>query len=147
MEKPKIYSTGNENVKGESNVAYYIVEKNEKFLDWLRELVVHVLEIKETKSMVKYIKKTIEDEEGHPIDEVLYTKDITKMVDVHEHYQNKGDRVDVFYGNKRVFLALRRSNETRKKFADFVEKTREWIVVEKVPELPFYVGAQIARKS
>jgi len=35
------------------------------------------------------------------------------------------------------------SKETRKKFAEFLIKTKEWIKVKKVPQLPFYTGKKI----
>ncbi len=60
------------------------------------------------------------------------------MTDIHEKYEKNQERVDVFYGKNRVYVTLRRSREMRKKFADFLKKTKEWIKVEKVPEIPGY---------
>ena len=61
------------------------------------------------------------------------------MTDLHEKYENKGQRVDVFYGKNRVYLTLRKSREIRKKFSDFVKRTKEWVKVKEVQEIPVYV--------
>lgn len=123
--KIKIYATGNENL-GKFNVSYYIIEKSNKFLDWLSKLVGEVLNGKnmDVKYYVEY------DEEDN---EVIYSKDIKKMTDVHEHYEDKNgkNRVDVFYGKERVYITFRKDKEMRKKFGRFLMKNTEWIKPKK----------------
>ena len=142
MNNPKIYATGNENLNGDFNISYYIIEKDEKFLEWLNRLLIEVLDIKEEDKNAKVIQKIAYDNSGREVTEI-YLKDINKMVDVNEHYGNKIDRVDVFYGQNRVYLTFRKSKETRKKFADFLLKTKDWIVIEKRPNFPIYIGERI----
>ena len=141
---PKIYATGNEKVSGVFNISYYIIEKDNKFLEWLGRLLLEVFEIQGGKQHAKFIVKDLEDDKGLRIGKEVYAKEIRKMTDVHEHYENKGDRVDVFYGDKRVYLTLRKAEETRKKFARFVTKTREWIVIQEVPVLPVYAEERVS---
>ena len=62
MNNSKIYATGNENISGDYNISYYVLEKNEKFLNWLDKLVKEVLDNKNRKNKdvyVKIIKKEI----------------------------------------------------------------------------------------
>jgi hypothetical protein len=129
MEKPKIYATGNENLSGNFNVSYYIIEKEEKFLDWLGELLVTVLDIEDGNRRAKFLVKR-NDDDGEP--EEIIPKKIAEMIDEHEHYENKKERIDIFYGSTRVYMTLRKSKELRKKFADFVLKTKDWIKVEEI---------------
>ena len=140
MITPKIYATGNRNLSEEVNVSYYIVEKDANFLDWLEKLVKEVLEIKDERHSVKYVYKYLKDEDGEEKGEFdMYIKEIEKMIDIHEQYGNNHNRLDLFYGDKRVFLTFHKSRETRKKFADFVRKTKKWVEVREVKELPSYV--------
>lgn len=147
MEKPKIYASGNETLKGEFNVSYYIFEKDESFLDWLGRLLVEVFEIEDGEWQAKFIVEKEEDERGVWIEKGVYQKDIHKMIDLHEKYFNKGERVDVFYGKNRVYVTLRKSREIRKKFANFVLKTKDWIVAREIPELPTYAGKKVDRNA
>lgn len=129
MEKPKIYATGNENLSGRFNVSYYIIEKDEKFLDWLGDLLVEVLDMQEGKTQAKFIVKR-NDDDGNA--EEIIPKNIHEMIDFHEHYEQKKERVDIFYGAKRIYMTLRKSKEMRKKFADFVQKTKDWVKVKEI---------------
>lgn len=140
--KPKIYATGNETLNGEFNISYYIFEKDQTFLDWLSKLLVEVFEIRDGEQQAKFIIKRKNDDEGKWIEDEVYIKEIIKMIDLHEKYQNKDERVDVFYGNNRVYVTLRKSKEIRKKFADFVRKTKDWIKVKEIQELPVYAKRQ-----
>lgn len=133
--KPKIYATGNETLKGEFNISYYIFEKDETFLDWLSKLLVEVFEIQDGEQQAKFIIKRKDTEEGDWIEDETYIKEISKMIDLHEKYGDKGGRLDVFYGKNRVYVTLRKSKEIRKRFADFVQKTKEWIKVKEGQEL------------
>jgi hypothetical protein len=132
MSKPKIYATGNENIPKDSNVSYYIIEKDEKFLIWLERLLREILELDDSHNTAKFVEDNYE--------KIIYTKDIKNMTDIHEKYENKGDRVDVFYGKNRVYMTFRKSKETRKKFARFVYKTKSWIQVKKADrkQIPVY---------
>jgi HSP20 family molecular chaperone IbpA len=135
---PKIYATGNETLKGEFNISYYIFEKDSSFLDWLGELLEKVLEIENGKNLAKYIVKE-KDDEGNWVSEEIYAKEIQKMIDLHEKYENKGERIDIFYGKNRIYVTFRKSREMRKKFAKFVLKTKDWIKISERNELPSYV--------
>jgi len=127
--KKKIYATGNETIKGEYNVSYYIFEKDKEFLDWLDELLKKVFN-----DYYGIKAKYIVDVEKN----VNYEKDIDKMIDVHEKYEKDGDRVDVFYGDKRVYATLRWNRLTREKFAKFVMETKNWVKVKEAKG-PHYV--------
>lgn len=70
MKKSKIYATGNETLKGEFNISYYILEKDDKFFDWLALLLKDVLEIEYPVSAKFWI---INNEDGS---EELIPKDI-----------------------------------------------------------------------
>ncbi len=65
------------------------------------------------------------------------------MIDVHEKYTNKNNRVDIFYGKDRIYVTLRKSREIRKRFAEFVLKTKDWIEIKEIPEIPIYAGDRI----
>jgi hypothetical protein len=147
MSKPKIYASGNETLKGEFNVSYYIFQKDESFLDWLAKLLIEVIEIEDGEWQAKFIIDREEDAQGGLVEKGIYQKNVNKMVDVHEKYFNKGQRVDVFYGKERVYVTLRKSREIRKKFAQFVLKTKEWIAAKQVQELPAYAGKKIDRQD
>ena len=147
MTKPRIYAAENENIRGENNVSYYVFEKDNSFLDWLSKLLEEVLEIEGGEQEAKFVIREEEDEKGY-IRKNIYLKEIDKMIDLHEKYtntsyKNKGNRVDVFYGKDRVYVTLRKSKEARKKFADFVLKTKDWIKAREVKELPIYVGKKV----
>lgn len=138
MSKPKIYATGNETIKGGYNVSYYIFEEDNSFLEWFGELLEEVLDIGEGKQKAKFNTQTIEGE-GEEL-EKFSEKEINKMIDVHEKYENKGERADVFYGKEKVYVTLRKSKEIRAKFAKFVEKNKNWVEVKKSPEFSIKVG-------
>lgn len=150
--EPIIYATGNQTIKGEFNVSYYIVEKDKSFLDWLGKLLVEVLGIEDGQHKAKFIVTS----EGYD-EEEIYAKEIEKMIDLHEHYsnsgyrskeENKSDRVDIFYGKDRVFITFRKTREGREKFAQFLKKTRDWIEVkEHDGNLPVYASRKIASKN
>jgi hypothetical protein len=134
--KSKIYATGNETLEGKFNLSYYVLEKNSKFLDWLGKLLIEVLEIENGENIARFIQK--EDEEE--CKQIVYIKDINKMVDVRETYANKkGDRVDLFYGLKRVYVTLRKSFDVKDRFAWFMIKSREWIKIEETEKVPVYL--------
>ena len=128
MNLHKIYSVGNQNLSGEYSYSYCVLEKDKKFLDWLGELLLQVLKLDYGKNNAKYV--TIEPYCENKFEEETYLKEIKKMVDIHEVYLNKlGDRIDLFYGNKKVYLTLRSSKEVRKAFGKFVDKTRKGIKI------------------
>jgi hypothetical protein len=140
--QPKIYATGNETLKGEFNVSYYIFEKDDSFLDWLGRLLAEVFEIEEGDRLAKFMINRKDTEGEDWVEDEIFAKEIDKMVDVHEKYENKGERVDVFYGKDRVYVTLKKSREIRKKFSDFVKKTKDWIEIKEVKEMPVYVRKQ-----
>jgi len=132
MEKLKIYATGNERIKGDFNVSYYIIEKNKIFLDWLGNLLEDVLEIKGGKKDAKFWLNEQENDKGEIIGEVYTEKKVSEMNDYHEKYFSKGNRIDLFYGDKRVFLAFRKDREMREKFAKFLIKQSKGISIKEV---------------
>lgn len=146
MGNPKIYATGNETLKGEFNISYYIFEKDINFLDWLGRLLTEVFEIENGEQQAKYIINTIENDDEEIVEEKIYIKNVKKMVDIHEKYfskgiiDNTGDRIDVFYGKDRIYVTLRTSRKTRKKFGTFVRKTRDWVNIEEIQKIPVYVS-------
>ena len=80
MSKPKIYATGNENIKGESNISYYIFEKEANFLDWLSKLLVEVLEIQNGEEQAKYVIKRKETDKGEWLEDEIYFKEIKNPI-------------------------------------------------------------------
>lgn len=138
MKKAKIYATGNERITGDFNLSYYIFEKDESFLDWLGLLLEDVMEIENGRDQAKLIIQDAEREKGGFIEQTVYAKEIKKMIDVHESYQNKRNQVDIFYGKDRVYLTFRKSRETRLKFTKFLRKTKDWIVISEVQKIPVY---------
>jgi nucleoid-associated protein YejK len=88
-------------------------------------LLVEVFEIKDGEQKVKFIIKRKDADKRNWIEDEIYIKSISKMIDLHETYGNKGERIDIFYGKDRVYVSLRKSKEARKKFANFVQKTKE----------------------
>lgn len=140
---PTIYSTGNESIKGEFNVSYYIFEKDQSFLDWLSKLLIEVFDMTNGEEKAKFIMKHPENDLAS---EEFYAKEINKMIDLHEKYENKGERVDIFYGKDRVYVTLRKSKEIRKKFSQFVLKTKDWVKMKKVQKMPVHVKKQNSRR-
>ncbi len=129
MVKGKIYSTGNETLEGKFNISYYVLEKDAKFLAWLSKLLVEVFEAENAENKAKFVQVKNESETEREV----RIKDINKMVDIKETYSNTvGDRVDLFYGVNRVYVTLRKSFDTKNKFASFMTKSREWIKIEEV---------------
>jgi len=128
MNKLTIYATGNERITGDYNVSYYVIEKNKMFLEWLGILLEEVLGIENGKHKAMFIDRFVDD---GPIE--IIQKRISKMKDLHEKYINKGERVDVFYGDKRVYVTFRKSREVREKFVNFVQKHSDWVKIEEMP--------------
>lgn len=139
---PKIYATGNETLRGEFNTSYYIFEKDNSFLEWLGKLLTEVFDIDDGEQQAKFIINRKDTEGEDWVEDEILIKEIDKMIDLHEKYENKCERVDVFYGKDRVYVTLRKSRGIRKKFANFVRKTKDWIVVKEVKDMPVYVNKQ-----
>jgi hypothetical protein len=137
--KTKIYASGNENIKGDFNVSYYILEKDKDFLDWLEKLALS-LGVKNTER-IKFVVKHSND----GLNDELYAKEIYKMIDVHEHYENGKDRIDLFYGKERIYLTLRKTKDARKKVANLLLKTKDWIKVGESKGLPTYATKKVER--
>ena len=90
-----------------------------------------VLDISDGRNRAKFIAGYKDSKE----DEEVYTlKDINNLIDFHEHYENTFDRIDLFYGKERVYITFRKSRETRRKFAKFILKTKEWVKIKRVKE-------------
>lgn len=141
---PKIYSTGNETINGEFNISYYIMEKSSDFLDWLGQLLTDVLNIENGRNLAKFYIIEKDSEQGY--EEELIAKKIDKMIDLHEHYEsNLKDRIDLFYGKNRAYITFRKSRETRKKLATFIQNTKEWIKLEETN--PTLTNRQIIKRK
>jgi len=88
---PKIYATGNETLKGEFNISYYIFEKDNSFLDWLGRLLTEVFELHDGEQQAKFVINRKDTEEEDWVEDEILTKEIDKMIDLHEKYENKGE--------------------------------------------------------
>ena len=114
MKKMKILGIGN---SGRFN--YLIIKKEEGFLQWLNEL------------LNLGIKNFIADVEYYSNEKDNYNKTLkklSKLSDCHEVYEEASGkrRVDVFYGNKRVFISIILPESQRKKLMDKLEEISIW---------------------
>tara|TARA_Y100000310_G_C20357064_1_gene657168 strand:- start:197 stop:403 length:207 start_codon:yes stop_codon:yes gene_type:complete len=57
--KHKLFSTGNQRIKGDNNIAHYVIEKTPKFFDWLVTLLKEALDVENAENLVKF--STFED--------------------------------------------------------------------------------------
>jgi hypothetical protein len=103
MDKLMIYATGNLTKEGSTNVSYYIIERDKYFPQWLKNLLQEF-------ELSKDVELVESEEEG-----TVFRKDLDEMIDIHERYESKYLRVDIFYGNKRVYLTF--SGKPEEKFA------------------------------
>ena len=96
-----------------------------------------VLEIENGKQRAKV--NIIEDYNENPPIEKIIIKDIHKMTDLHEVYDSENrDRIDLFYGKKRIYMTFRKCRKVRKEFSKFLIKTTNWVKVKplKIEEKP-----------
>jgi len=96
---------------------FYIFEKKKGLLELLRDLF-NVLNLN------FYLYDEEYDVDDKPTSR---KKDINKLKDYHEVVRDKvsksdGSRVDLFYGDKKVFVVVHCSLELRKKFNDKLDK-------------------------
>lgn len=131
MKKGKIYATGNDNF-GDGNVSYYVFEKDKYFFDWLNEALSKISESKPVSNPKFVFRENEENEE-------VFEKVIEKMIDVHEKYSGKDFRIDIFYGNKRIYFTLKGSKNIRRDLASFVSKSRDWISSPQIKNEPSYL--------
>jgi hypothetical protein len=143
----KIFATGNEIVKNKASISYYIFEKDESFLNWLGEVLTKILKIEEGTSKAKCISHELTDDAGKITNVEIYAKDIKKMRDIHEHYENKTDRIDCFYGQNRVFVTFRKSEEKRNTLTKFIRETKEWVEVKEKNDMPSYTKNKIQQQE
>ena len=146
MIKSKIFASSNETIKGEFNISYYIVEKDPGFLKWLGRLLEEVMDIGHAESKVEFVHQSVYDDNDEFIREDVYQKNIKKMIDVHESYENGGERIDLFYGHERVFIMFRKSRGARERLGSFLVKTKDWIKAKEVTRLPLpsYAGKKVS---
>ena len=113
MNKIKIYALGNS-----GNFSYLIVNKNKDFFRWLALLLkdsidypgmVDCKEVQTGKGKYKIVKKNLND-----------------YIDSHEIYEDSRShtRIDVFYGQKKIFIAVHTSLKFRDKFMSFLKKSK-----------------------
>lgn len=125
--KIKIYSARNQTLSKDSTISLYVLEKNPDFFKWLNQAL-SALQMNSGQIRPWQVKNPVEDKKGNLIRYDFYTKQIQKMVDVHEKYENgkTNERVDLFYGKNRIQLTLICSYEKRMKFANFLKKQAIW---------------------
>ncbi len=107
MVKAKIIGEG-----GSDNVKYIIVKKEETFFQWLEQFLGQELE-----------EKRLRFEKPDDRFDINYKKD------THEcHFTKEGWRIDIFYGDKKIYLVYYANSENEKvmrkkmdEFADFSE--------------------------
>jgi hypothetical protein len=112
--KTKIYGMGHE-----GRFTYIVVEKSKNFFDWLARLLYRSFKTFDVDSY------DFENKKGQW---VTRKKQIKNFVDKHESYYLIGrtERVDVFYGRNRVFIAVSASSKSKKKFLDVLDEISEW---------------------
>ena len=108
MEKIRIYGLGNE---GEFN--YYILEKRKGFFEIFYKLFDEVFNVE----MIDY--KELQDKKGKWIQK---KRNIEDYKDVHESVNRSSPRIDIFYGNKKIFLTIVCPLKLREKFNDKLKK-------------------------
>ena len=64
------------------------------------ELLNKIFESNNPQNEAKFIFKEIKDENGLVIQIEIYAKEIKKMIDVHEKYFSKKNRLNLFYRDK-----------------------------------------------
>ena len=107
MVKMKIQGIGNE-----WNFDYIITEKHEDFFGWLKEFLKGAFGYRELVD--------VEEREGKGYE--MGQKLVSRFTDVHERYQCKDARVDVFFGKEKVFITITTDIKTRKKFLGVLKK-------------------------
>lgn len=98
MKKPKLLSIGND---GPFN--YIIISKEDDFFDWLIELLDYYIK---KDSSLKYEIKYMDNE--MPVE-----KNIKAIEDHHETFRLKSLRIDIFYGDKKIFITFITNSKNR----------------------------------
>jgi hypothetical protein len=112
MKKVKILGVGNQ---GKFN--YLILEKNNDFLKWLSAILLTGLGINDDVMYYEYVNKS---------KRIRRKKNIMRMIDEHESYQDEKSMVEVFYGKNKVFMSIYTSLENRKKLMDELYHLSVW---------------------
>ena len=123
MKEIKLYGIGNE-----ENFNYYIFDKKQKVAEWLSMILHEILGI--------YFEfDNLENKKGQ---KTLKKINIEKYKDYHESINSdKGKRVDIFYGNKKMFITLICSKSERLKFNEKLFETAEMLEVKKIKRKEF----------
>ena len=108
MTKIKLYSIGNE-----GNFSYYIFDKKQEVLDVLNKIFLIDFNLKLGLTHWSY------SDERKKIN-------IEKYIDIHETIcSNGGIRIDVFYGDKKMFITINCSEEDKLRFNEELFKIVE----------------------
>jgi hypothetical protein len=116
MKKMKVLGSGNNDCFN-----YLIVEKEKEFLERLNELLFDSFSLHLPEVMIVNTNK---------IDRKFISEKIEVMdaVDIHECVgEDDETRVDVFYGNEKVFICFNCFLDKRKKFMDKLERISEFV--------------------
>lgn len=102
MKKVKLYGIGNE-----GNFNYYEFDKNKEVHKILRGIFLKEFDIDWPLKRERF---------GDNDKKEIMKVDILKNKDMHETMSKEGVRIDIFYGDKKMFLTIHCSPELRLKF-------------------------------
>ena len=146
--KHKLFSTANQHINGDHNIAHYVVEKSPEFFNWLSKLLSQVFDIMDAESQVKFL--TLNDYDHVPPIEKIIAKDINKMIDIRETYSSKeGDQINLFYGKERVYITFRENREKRLELGNFLSKQTKKLTkkdLEKAEEKRENIGKSVEER-
>ena len=100
MKKIKLYAIGNE-----GNFNYYVFDKKNETIKTLAKLLSKIIKVD------WHLHRTTKDQRQVKIN-------FEKIKEHHESLKKKGktNRIDIFYGTKKIFITIHCPKNTRKKF-------------------------------
>ena len=112
MIKLPLYGIGTE-----GDFTYLLVKKHPQILQWLAILLEDVFGIPKAHVM-------IQDEDP---DHGIVERTTKELVDLHDSFHAEKSRIDVFYGNEKVFITVICSAELRPAFLSKVQECTIWM--------------------
>ena len=109
MKKVTLSAIGNS-----ENFNYYIFKKNKTLLKKLDEIFQEI-----NNSLIPGFSYT---EKLKKNKEIIKKVNIFKIKDCHKSYSKKNVKIDIFYGDKNIFLILHCGQKTRLKFNEAIKK-------------------------